>query len=142
MTDVRETQNRLGRAQTYGRYDEDEEGIGGAGGRRAKTAEQLSQRKEQRKRYQFEATASDDELEDELDDNLDEIGEATKRLKALGMAMGQELDVQNERIDVIDKKTTGLDNRLFRNTERVRLSVSKLFQVAYFFHMLQLKRIK
>lgn len=30
-------------------------------------------RRSRRKRYQFEATASDDELEDELDNNLDEI---------------------------------------------------------------------
>lgn len=123
--DVRESQNRLGRAQTYGRGD-DEEGLGGPGGPeggsgrgRFRSEGQLAARKEQRKRYQFEGGASDDELEDELDDNLDEIGDATKRLKALGMAMGQELDSQNKRIDQIEGKTVGLDNRIFRNTERV-----------------------
>ncbi|KAK0198427.1 protein transporter SEC9 [Armillaria mellea] len=116
MMDVRETQNRIGRAQTYGRQD-DEEGLSGPG--RIKTASELSVRKEQRKRFQFEATASDDELEDELDDNLNEIGDMTKRLKALGTAMGQELDSQNKRIDVIEGKTIGLDSKIFRNTERV-----------------------
>ncbi|TFK41126.1 hypothetical protein BDQ12DRAFT_646919 [Crucibulum laeve] len=117
MMDIRETQNRLGRAATYGR-DDDEEAIGGS--RRFKTAAQLGERKEQRKRYQFEANASDDEIEDELDDNLDEIGDATKRLKALGMAMGQELDNQNKRIERIDEKTVGLDNKIYRNTERLK----------------------
>lgn len=115
MMDIRETQNRLGKATTYGGDDDDL-----IGSRRMKTAQQLNARKEQRKRFQFEATASDDELEDELDDNLDEVSDAVKRLKALGMTMGQELDSQNERITRIEGKTVGLDNRIFRNTERVR----------------------
>lgn len=115
MMDIRETQNRLGKATTYG-GDEDEL-LGGS--RRLKSAQQLDQRKEQRKRFQFEATASDDELEDELDDNLDEIGDAVRRLRGLGTTMGQELDSQNERITRIEGKTVGLDNRIFRNTERV-----------------------
>ena len=76
MRDVRGTQDRLGRAATYGMRDDDGEGIGG---RRMKTASEQAIRKEQRKRYQFEATASDDELEDELDDNLNEISDMTKR---------------------------------------------------------------
>ena len=111
LMDVRESQNNLGRAGGYGR-DED-------GGRRQLTATEQSKRKEQRSRFQFEATASDDEVENELDDNLDEISGVTKRLKALGMAMGQELDTQNQRIDRIGEKATSLDNRMFRNTEKV-----------------------
>lgn len=122
MMDIRETQNRLGRAATYGRGgDDDEEGIGGGSGRL--TAVQQAARKEQRKRYQFEATASDDEMEDELDNNLDEISEMTKRLRTLGSAMGEELDKQNNRIEVIEGKTVNLDNRVFRNTERVSFMV-------------------
>jgi len=66
-------------------------------------------KKEQRKRYQFETGASDDEIEDELDDNLDEIGDVTKRLKALAMGMNQELDTQNARIERIDDKTLSLE---------------------------------
>ncbi|EPQ60791.1 synaptosome-associated proteinsynaptosomal-associated protein 25 [Gloeophyllum trabeum ATCC 11539] len=121
MMDIRETQNRLGRAQTYGAQEEDEEGIGGGGVRsRFKTAEQQALRKEQRKRYQFEATESDDEMENELDDNLDEIADATKRLKALGMAMGQELDSQVGRIGRIEEKTVNLDNKVFSTTERLK----------------------
>lgn len=126
MGDIRETQNRLGRAATYGRgEDEDgEEGVGEPRRGRYKTEQQLADRKEQRKRYQFEATGSDDEVEDELDDNLDEIGDATKTLKALSMAMGQELNAQNSRIGRIEEKTVNLDNRVFRNTERVCLHFS------------------
>ena len=125
MTDIRDTQNRLGRAATYGVRDEeeDEEGIGarGGGSGRFRSAAQLQQRQEQRKRYQFEADAEDDALEDELDDNLDEIMDVTKRLKALGSAMGSELDSQNERITRITDKAGNLDNHLFRNTQRVGL---------------------
>jgi len=121
MMDIRDTQNRLGRATTYADQD-DPEGIhtNANGGSRFRTAEQLTARKEQRKRYQFEAGASDDELEDEMDNNLDEISRVTKSLKALGTAMGQELDTQNKRLDVIADKATTLDNGVFRQTERLK----------------------
>lgn len=119
MRDVRDTQDRLGRAATYGgRAEDDGEGIGGGSGR-YRTAAQLQVRKEQRKRYQFEADEEDDQLEDEIDDNLDEIMDVTKRLKALGTAMSGELDTQNSRIDRITNKTDGLDQHLFTNTQRV-----------------------
>ena len=114
LTEVRESQNRLGGADTYGR---NEEGIGGGG--RQLTGAQQAIRKEQRSRFQFEATQSDEELEDELDGNLNQVSDATKRLKALGLAMGQELDTQNTRIDRIGEKATSLDNRMFKNTEKV-----------------------
>jgi len=120
MMDIRESQNRLGRAATYASEEADGEGIDGGVRARFKTAEQQAARKEQRKRYQFEATQSDDDMEDELDDNLDEIGDATKRLKALGMAMGQELDTQIGRIGRIEEKTVNLDNKVFRTTERLK----------------------
>ncbi|KAJ7293612.1 protein transporter SEC9 [Mycena rebaudengoi] len=121
MMDVRDSQNRLGQAQTYGR-DEDgrDELVGGARRGRFRSEDQLAARKEQRKRYQFESTASDDEVEDELDDNLDEIGDAAKRLRALGMAMGEELTKQNVRINQIDQKTVNLDNKIVRNTDRLK----------------------
>lgn len=121
MMDIRESQNRLGRAATYGRGDDEEALVGGNGDARSRfrTAEQLTGRKEQRKRYQFEETASDDEIEDELDDNLDEIGDMSKRLKALGMAMGQELDNQNHRIDTIEGKTVRVEQKIHLNTQRV-----------------------
>ena len=117
MMDIRDTQNRLGQASAY---DNGEEGIGTGPIGRSRTGAQQASQKEQRKRYQFEATASDDEMEDELDGNLDEISDVTKRLKALGTAMGQELDNQNSRIGRIEEKTVNLDNKVFRNTERVR----------------------
>ncbi|KAG8219830.1 hypothetical protein J3R82DRAFT_806 [Butyriboletus roseoflavus] len=132
MTDIRDTQNRLGRAVTYGQQDGSEgvqTGAGGFGSSKFRTTEQLAARKEQRKRYQFEGGGSDDELEDELDDNLDEISRVTKSLKALGTVMGQELDRQNERLDVIAGEATSLDNGVFRQTERVRLHLYLQFGV-------------
>lgn len=130
MREIRDSQNRVGRAATYGRTaDDDEEGIAAPGGygRRTKTATEQNLRKEQRKRYQFEATASDDEMEDELDDNLDEISDMTKRLKALGTAMGQELDQQNTRLGRIEGKTTKLDSKLVSNTDKVCLGLDVNF---------------
>lgn len=116
MSDIRDTQNRLGRATAYGSRDDD--GAGSGSGRMMASA-QLDARKEQRKRFQFDATASDDEQEDELDDNLNEISDVTKRLRALGIAMREELDKQSGGIDRIVGKTDGLDGRLYRNTQRV-----------------------
>ena len=138
MMDTRETQNRLGQASAYGQRGEEI----GPGGRRTKSATQQALQKEQRKRYQFEATASDDEMEDELDDNLDEILDVTKRLKALGSGMGEELDKQNNRIERIEEKTVNLDNKVFRNTERVsHSSVLALCSSSHYSYS-QLKRIK
>ena len=135
--DVRDSQNNIGRAGSYGRDE------GDIGGRRQLTETQQATRQQQRSRFQFEATGSDNELEDELDDNLDEIGDAAKRLKGLGISMGQELETQNSRIDRIGEKATGLDNRMFKNTERVSLRRELFF--AFFCSsslVTQLKRIK
>lgn len=132
MMDVRDTQNRLGRAATYGRGgDEDDEELLGSGSRfgRQRSGEQIQQRKEQRKRYQFEAAASDDELEDEMDDNLDEIGEAAARLRTLGLAMGGELDAQKDRLDNMGGKTDGLDLKLAGLNRRVCLPIVCLSRV-------------
>lgn len=121
MGDVRDSQNRIGRAATYGRDTGEEEGDEGISGRRtrARNPAQQNVRAEQRKRFQFEKTASDDELEDELDDNLDEIGDVSKRLKALAMAAGEELDGQLGRINGISDKAAHLDNKVIRNTDKV-----------------------
>ncbi|KAI0651816.1 hypothetical protein C8Q79DRAFT_1005071 [Trametes meyenii] len=117
MRDIRDTQDRLGRAATYGMREGDEGIAGGSG--RFRTASELQVRKQQRARYQFEADEEDDQLEDELDDNLDEIMDVTKRLKALGSAMSSELDTQNDRITRITQKTDNLDNHIFKNTQRL-----------------------
>ncbi|KAG8751102.1 hypothetical protein FRC12_012606 [Ceratobasidium sp. 428] len=123
--DVRETQNRLGRAATYGQrsggddgYGEGEEGI--SSGRRNLPPEQQRARQTARSRYQFEATASDDELEDELDDNLDEIHDVAKRLKALATASGQEVEAQNKRLGKLTTDTDRLDTKIVRATDRLK----------------------
>lgn len=133
MLDVRESQNRLGRAAGYsgrgGDEDADDgEGIGGGGRGRGgvRSAADQRTRQEQRKRYQFEATASDDEIEDELDDNLDEITRVSKSLKAIALAAGEELDRQNDRIDNIANKTTKLNSRVDTTTNRVCLCLYSL----------------
>jgi len=124
MSDIRQTQNRVGQAATYGlnSQDENDEGImspnSGPGYRssRVRTAEAM----EQRKRFQVNATASDDDMEDELDDNLEEISQATSRLKTLGLAMGQELDTQINRLERVDNKVGKLDNKIYNNTEKFK----------------------
>jgi hypothetical protein len=123
LMEVRDTQNRIG-ATSFGRDE---------GGRRQVTGAQQEERKKQRGRFQFEATASDDEIEDELDDNLNEISDMTKRLKNLGQSMGQELDNQNQRIDRISDKASAADNQMFRNTEKVSLrrSLFRFFRVSH-----------
>ena len=73
----------------------------------------------QRSRYQFEATASDDELEDELDDNMDEIGRLAGKLNVLGKAMGSEIDQQNARIGRLGEKTSTLDTKIYSGTQRL-----------------------
>ncbi|WFD20577.1 Protein transport protein S9 plasma membrane t-SNARE [Malassezia caprae] len=75
--------------------------------------------KEQRARYQFEATESDDELEDELDGNLDEISALSARMNLLSRAMGQEVDEQNKRLGRVSDKTSALDSRIYAGTKRL-----------------------
>jgi hypothetical protein len=138
--DVRDTQNRIGRAQTYGRSgsgDSDEL----LGGRRSRTEDQNARRAADRKRYQFEATGSDDELEDEIDDNLDEIGDMAKRLRALATATGDELDAQNKRIDIISGKTDKVAGKLDNVTAQVsRFTIPFLESTTHCIHLLQQKK--
>lgn len=82
-------------------------------------AGELVDPREQRRRYQFEATASDDEMEDEIDGNLDEIAALSARMNVLGRAMGQEVDEQNRRLHRVSDKTTALDTRIYAGTKRL-----------------------
>ncbi|CAE6428781.1 unnamed protein product [Rhizoctonia solani] len=132
--DVRETRDRLGKAGSYGSgvvgsgvvgggdgdvdtYGNGEEGIVTAP---KLSPEQQQARQAARAKYQFEATASDDELEDELDDNLDEIQDVAKRLKGLAEASGQELDTQNPRLGRISNNADKLDAKIVRTTGRLK----------------------
>lgn len=66
---------------TYRGMDRDAENAAAARSRaKARGAE--------RGRYQFEATASDDEVEDEIDGNLDEMSNVVGRLKMLATTAG------------------------------------------------------
>lgn len=111
MMEVRDTKDRLEQA-------------GGAGSRfgngAEKTPAETAARKEQRQRFQFEANESDDEIENELDDNLDEIGGVAERLKALGSAMGEEIDQQTGRVERVADKSATLDSGMFRSTQRMK----------------------
>ncbi|KAE8227308.1 hypothetical protein CF319_g234 [Tilletia indica] len=73
----------------------------------------------QRARYQFEASASDDEIENELDANLDEISAITGRLNRMGRAMGQEIDDQNTRIKRMTDKATNVDTKIYSSTQKL-----------------------
>lgn len=117
MKDVRDSQNRIGRAGTY---DVEDDGWGGGSGR-MRSAQQM----EDRKRFRFtdnkEEEDEDDRVEDELDDNLDQLGGVAKRLHALAMAQGDELDSQNSRLDRLNNNAEKLDVRLGRATNNVSL---------------------
>jgi hypothetical protein len=90
-----------------------------------------------RAKYQFEADSEDDEMgkwwcfrlttnmaclqctENEIDNNLDQLHGAAKRLNALGRAMGQEVDTQNEHIGRIMNKTDKVDDQIAMNRARL-----------------------
>lgn len=108
LKDVQTTRQQLGQAAR-----------GGQGGGGLQPNAQRN-RAEARKRYQFDATASDDELEDELDENLDETLEISRRLKTLATGMGAEVDRQNKRIGRITDKTDNLDIKVQLNTDRLK----------------------
>ncbi|KAJ7237192.1 hypothetical protein B0H12DRAFT_1075649 [Mycena haematopus] len=82
-----------------------------SGGRHMKSTE--------RGRFQFEATASDDEMEDALESNLDEIQGLVRDLKGVSMAMGAEIDRQDAMISVLEKKTVGLEGSLIISTAKL-----------------------
>ncbi|KAL1747594.1 hypothetical protein HDZ31DRAFT_31480 [Schizophyllum fasciatum] len=111
MMEVRGTKNRLEQAGEAGSK---------FGNGNERSAADVAVRKDQRQRYQFEATESDEELEDELDDNLDEIGSVAERLKALGSAMGEEIDDQTGRVQRIGDKSASLDTGIFSSTQRMK----------------------
>ncbi|GAA6043253.1 hypothetical protein JCM8097_008488 [Rhodosporidiobolus ruineniae] len=98
--------------QTYHRMDRDAENAAGARSR-------AKARGSERGRYQFEATASDDEVEDEIDQNLDELGGLAGRLKMLSTTMGQEVDAQNQKLGKLSGKVDVLDNNVVKSTQRL-----------------------
>ncbi|WFD33174.1 Protein transport protein S9 plasma membrane t-SNARE [Malassezia sp. CBS 17886] len=76
--------------------------------------------KEERERYQFEATHSDNEIEDEIDANLDDVSSLSARMNVLSRAMGQEVDEQNNRLQRVGDKTSNLDTRIYAGTKRLQ----------------------
>lgn len=109
MKDMQDTRSRLSEAARAGQR-----------GYQGPQPGQMAQRAEQRKRYQFEASASDDELEDELDENLNETLDVARRLKGLAGAMGTEVDRQNQRIGRITDKSDNLEIKVQLNTDRLK----------------------
>ncbi|OCF37633.1 synaptosomal-associated protein, 23kDa [Kwoniella heveanensis CBS 569] len=112
LNDISDTRKRLGNAANPSPY--------GAGYERQPLPGEQKAKKDARSRYQFDATASDDELEDELDENLDETYEVTKRLKNLATAMGDEVAGQNQRLTRVTDKTDNLEFAVMKNTERLK----------------------
>ncbi|KAB5594806.1 Protein transport protein SEC9 [Ceratobasidium theobromae] len=122
--DVCATRSHIGMADANGKqpFRETEylhgEG-GGAQGGQSSTPEQQRACRAARAKYQFEATASDDDLEDELDDNLDEIHGVVRGLKGFAEVLGQELDGQNPRLQRISNNADRLDSDIERTTGRL-----------------------
>jgi hypothetical protein len=126
MADVRDSENRIGRATTYGMQSDSYGAETGSTGmyQKQRTAAQVAQRS----KYRVDQTESDDELEDELDSNLGQIGDVTKRLKALAMAQGEEVDRQNERLNRMNENASNLDTQLGRATRNVSRASSYLMK--------------
>jgi protein transport protein SEC9 len=127
QTERSEVHQRIGGATTNGLHSfnrdgppgDDDEGTGGRPGAGRSGSQQQAERKKQWGRYQFEATASDDEAENEIDNNLDELGDAVGRLKALAVASGQEVERQNKVLGRLQSKTDNVDRRVRATTDRV-----------------------
>ncbi|KAF8211526.1 hypothetical protein K438DRAFT_1546898, partial [Mycena galopus ATCC 62051] len=107
-------------AEVQRRYEEKRagrgEGIGYQGGREGVLSGGRHMKSTDRSRFQFEANASDDEMEDTLERNLDEIQGLVRELKGVSLAMGTEIDRQSGTISVLEEKTVKLDARLYNNT--------------------------
>jgi hypothetical protein len=122
--DERHAMERIDRQQALGDISSTRQRLGNAtnptpGMSRQPLPGEKKAKADARSRYQFDATASDDELEDELDDNLDETLEVTKRLKNLATAMGDEVNGQNSRLGRVTNKTEDLEHGLAKNTARL-----------------------
>ncbi|TIA97385.1 hypothetical protein E3P94_02420 [Wallemia ichthyophaga] len=95
--------------------DPQKRGFGGFGRKKPEQSSTV-----ERSKYQFEATASDDELEDEIDGNLNDINQAVGNLKRFAIASGEEVGTQNDRLDDIHNKAGKLDDKIFRNTQKLK----------------------
>jgi hypothetical protein len=73
----------------------------------------------ERSKYQFEADSEDEQMEDEIDQNLDLLHGAAGRLKQLGLAMGEEVDAQNNHIERIGGKVDRVDDEIALNRSRL-----------------------
>ncbi|KAJ7688356.1 hypothetical protein B0H17DRAFT_938446 [Mycena rosella] len=107
--DMRETQERMATVQSYG-SGRMRGGPGVPASSRARSAE--------RSRFQFEANESDNELENDVEHNLEEIHALAASLRAVGLAMGEEVDRQNRMISGMDEETVKLDGKLHNNIEQ------------------------
>ncbi|RXK39259.1 synaptosomal-associated protein, 23kDa [Tremella mesenterica] len=110
LNDITRTRQVLGKAANPGP----------AGSARQPLAGEQKARKQERQRFQFEATGSDDELEDELDENINETLQVTQRLKQLAVAMGEEVAGQNSRLTRVTDKTENLEFAVMKNTEKLK----------------------
>ncbi|KAF2099757.1 hypothetical protein NA57DRAFT_38209 [Rhizodiscina lignyota] len=73
----------------------------------------------ERSKYQFEADSEDEDMENEIDNNIDLLHGATGKLKGLAMAMGKEVDEQNNHIDRITGKVDRVDDEIALNRARL-----------------------
>ncbi|KAK6459739.1 uncharacterized protein RJT20DRAFT_5295 [Scheffersomyces xylosifermentans] len=70
-------------------------------------------------RYQFEDDSEDDDIEDEIAGNLDQIDLFTRKLNTSAKTIGQEVDVQNKRLAVLEEYAEKVDVDVNRNTNKL-----------------------
>ncbi|CCK70119.1 Sec9p KNAG_0D03730 [Huiozyma naganishii CBS 8797] len=80
---------------------------------------QREQALERAKKYQFENDEEDDEMELEIDRNISQIQQVSGRLKNLALAVGGEVDAQQNRLDNIENNTDDMDIKIHMNTRRL-----------------------
>ncbi|KAF2859090.1 hypothetical protein K470DRAFT_259122 [Piedraia hortae CBS 480.64] len=74
----------------------------------------------QRSKYQFEADSEDDEIENQIEDGLDDLANNVRIIKAVGQAMGEELDNQNKHLARINERADKVDDTIHMNNTRLQ----------------------
>ncbi|KAG2182239.1 hypothetical protein INT43_007166 [Umbelopsis isabellina] len=69
--------------------------------------------------YQFEADEEDDALEDGYEQNIDFMSDSLGRLKNSALTMKEEVELQNERLDKINRKVEPLTERVATTTHKL-----------------------
>lgn len=70
--------------------------------------------------YNFEEDEEGLQIEDEIDSNLDSISSALGRLKNMSLAMTDEIDSQNSRLDKINQNASNVETKVAAGRDRLK----------------------